>query len=78
MEPLSMSSVAWESPTNIVKAFKARLQKGDNRGGWTCGAIALVAQGDDTHRLPVKANLRETIGKEADDIVHVRIHERVE
>jgi hypothetical protein len=34
---------------------------------------ALMVQGDGTHRLPVKAALRSTIGKEAGDTVHVRI-----
>ncbi|HEX4670835.1 MAG TPA: DUF1905 domain-containing protein [Solirubrobacteraceae bacterium] len=38
---------------------------------------ALMAQGDGTHRLPVKAALRKTVGKEAGDIVHVRIDERI-
>ena len=38
---------------------------------------ALMAQGDGTHRLPVKAPLRKTIGKEAGDTVHVRIDERI-
>ena len=38
---------------------------------------ALMAQGDGTHRLPVKAKLRETIGKQAGDSVHVRIEERI-
>ncbi|MBV8954616.1 MAG: DUF1905 domain-containing protein [Solirubrobacterales bacterium] len=38
---------------------------------------ALMAQGDGTHRLPVKAALRETIGKEAGDVVRVRIDERI-
>ena len=38
---------------------------------------ALMAQGDDTHRLPVKAALRKAIGKEAGDSVHVRIEERI-
>ena len=38
---------------------------------------ALMAQGDGTHRLPVKASLRKTIGKQAGDIVHVRIDERI-
>jgi hypothetical protein len=38
---------------------------------------ALMAQGDGTHRLPVKAKLRKTIGKEAGDRVHVRIEERL-
>ena len=38
---------------------------------------ALMAQGDGTHRLPVKASLRKTISKQAGDIVHVRIDERI-
>src|SRR3954451_15446423 len=38
---------------------------------------ALMAQGDGTHRLPVKATLRKAIGKEAGDPVHVRIDERI-
>ena len=40
-------------------------------------AGALMAQGDGKHRLPVKAALRRTIGKEAGDTVHVRIDERI-
>jgi hypothetical protein len=38
---------------------------------------ALMAQGDGTHRLPVKASLRKTLGKEAGDTVRVRIDERI-
>jgi hypothetical protein len=38
---------------------------------------ALMAQGDGTHRLPVKAGLRKAIAKEAGDSVHVRINERI-
>ena len=38
---------------------------------------ALMPQGDGTHRLPIKAALRKTIGKEADDVVHVRIDDRI-
>jgi Domain of unknown function (DUF1905) len=38
---------------------------------------ALMAQGDGTHRLPVKARLRNAIGKGAGDTVHVRIDERI-
>jgi hypothetical protein len=38
---------------------------------------ALMAQGDGTHRLPVKAALRKMIGKEAGDTVRVRIDERI-
>lgn len=38
---------------------------------------ALMAQGDGTHRLPIKAALRKAIGKEAGDTVRVRIDERL-
>ena len=38
---------------------------------------ALMAQGDGTHRLPVKAALRKTIGKQAGDTVDVRLDERI-
>ena len=38
---------------------------------------ALMAQGDGTHRLPVKASLRKAIGKDAGDTVHVRIDARI-
>jgi hypothetical protein len=38
---------------------------------------ALMAQGDGTHRLPVRASLRKAIGKEAGATVHVRIDERI-
>jgi hypothetical protein len=38
---------------------------------------ALMAQGDGTHRLPVRAALRKAIGKDAGDTVRVRIDERI-
>jgi hypothetical protein len=38
---------------------------------------ALMAQGDGTHRLPVKAAVRKAIGKEAGATVRVRIDERI-
>ena len=38
---------------------------------------ALMAQGDGTHRLPIKAALRKTIGKQPRDTVHVQIDEPI-
>ena len=38
---------------------------------------ALMAQGDGTHRLPIRAALRKAIGKQAGDTVRVRIDERI-
>ena len=38
---------------------------------------ALMAQGDGTHRLPVRSALRKAIGKEAGETVHVRIDARI-
>jgi hypothetical protein len=39
---------------------------------------SFMAMGDGTHMLPVKADVRKAIGKEAGDTVTVRLEERID
>jgi len=58
--------------------WNAWLGKGQGQDRWSSIQSSFMALGEDTHKLPVRADVREAIGKEVGDTVAVLLEERMD
>jgi hypothetical protein len=64
--------------TNLDRTFTATLEKSTAKGGWTYLVTDRTAEFFATHKLPIRAELRRRLAREAGDRVTVHLTERIE